>query len=73
MANGNYAEKLNTLKEGKLYLALPASTRDLISTLGHRYRLTNQEFRVLTGIARDLEMWRERPLEKQWERYETGS
>lgn len=63
---GAASEKLRGFSEGTLLPRLEPSTRDFVLRLGSRYRFTLQELRLTAQAARDLEMWREEPLESLW-------
>ncbi|RMH64087.1 MAG: DNA photolyase [Calditrichaeota bacterium] len=57
-------EKWTRFREESYYPLLSPATRRFLDELAGSYRLTFQEFRQLTEMARDLFMWGERPLEE---------
>jgi len=62
----SYQDKLKELKKQAIHSVLPAQLQTFIDSVALRYKLTHQEFRQLSEISRDLEMWQEQPLEEIW-------
>ncbi|HED10649.1 MAG TPA: hypothetical protein ENJ10_08160 [Caldithrix abyssi] len=59
-----YQQKLDRYLEKSFYPLLPGPTQTFLTGIAPRLRLTYQEFRQFTEIARDLEMWGEAPFEE---------
>ena len=66
----DYREKLERTAAGTLLPRLPEVTATYLRRIAERYRFTFQELRFAAQTARDLEMWREEPLPRWWERTE---
>jgi spore photoproduct lyase len=62
----DYAAKLERLEAQTLLPRLRRPTRAFLRALASQYRFTFQELRQVAQAARDLEMWRETPLEAVW-------
>jgi spore photoproduct lyase len=62
----DYGRKWRAVRQQNLYPLLALRTRSFLRRSAFRYRFTHQEFRKLTLVARDLDMWDEWPLEDWW-------
>ena len=71
--DGGYVEKLQGFAKQTLLPRLEPSTREFILGLALTYRFTFQELRQTAQAARDLEMWREEPLEALWRHLESAN
>ncbi len=67
-----YRQKPDGFLEKTFYPLLPEATRAFLTDIAPRLRLTFQEFRQFTEIARDLEMWGEAPFE-EWFKTHAGA
>lgn len=68
-----YEAKLADLERQTLLPRLEPEVGDFVRELARRYRFTFQELRIVAQAARDLEMWRERPLADWWAEAEQGT
>jgi replication initiation and membrane attachment protein DnaB len=64
--NDRLSKRLFLLRENVLFRSLSTETRDFITSIARRYRLTFQQLLQLTEIDIDLRMWNEPPLAEQW-------
>jgi spore photoproduct lyase len=69
----DYSAKFESFCGRTLYESLPSDRRAFIKKTAFELRLTFQEFRRLAEIARDLDMWREPPLEQWWAQNRTAT
>ena len=65
-----YSTKLERMESGTLMPHLAPKARAFVRSVAAEHRLTFQELRAVAEAARDLEMWREEPLEAWWRRAE---
>jgi spore photoproduct lyase len=65
-ARTEYREKFESFSGRTLFEFLEPDQRLFASKIAHEHRLTFQEFRRFTEVARDLNMWGERGLEEWW-------
>ncbi len=63
----NYNTRLESYLDKTFYPLLPPQTQAFLRELAPKLRLTFQEFRQFTEIARDLQMWGEAPFEEWYE------
>jgi spore photoproduct lyase len=68
-----YGAKFESFGGRTLYESLPSDQQAFIKKTAFELRLTFQEFRRLAEIARDLDMWREPPLEQWWAENHPGT
>ncbi|MES9875514.1 MAG: spore photoproduct lyase family protein [Candidatus Sedimenticola sp. PURPLELP] len=62
----DYSEKLAAISRQTLLQTLPGECRDFISGKAMEYRLTLQDLRKVSEIARDLQMWGEESIRSIW-------
>ena len=63
-----YNDKLERMAGDTLLPVLAPETRAFVRAVAAEHRLTFQELKTVAEAARDLEMWREEPLESWWRR-----
>ncbi len=63
-----YSAKLERIAGDTLLPVLAPETQAFVRRIAAEHRLTFQELRAVAEAARDLEMWREEPLESWWQR-----
>ena len=63
-----YSDRLARFEEQTLVPHLAPGTRAFVRRIAKTHRFTFQELRRVAVAARDLEMWREQPLEEWWGR-----
>lgn len=69
----DYTDKLRRIEGQTLLPKLAPATGEFLRNLAGTYRFTFQDLRAAAQAARDLEMWSEEPLERWWDRAETGA
>ncbi len=67
-----YQQKLDGFLEKSFFPVLRPATQAFLTDIAPGLRLTYQEFRQFTEIARDLEMWGEAPFE-EWFKIHAGA
>ncbi|MCB1758956.1 MAG: DNA photolyase [Gammaproteobacteria bacterium] len=62
----DYSEKFSRIVENTLFSNLQLEGQAFIQQIAFAHRFTQQELRQICEIARDLEMWGEEPLARNW-------
>ena len=62
----NYQEKLQNIKQNTLFDLLNQENQLSISEKAVEFRFTAQDFRQLTEILKDFEMWGGKNLDQLW-------
>ncbi len=63
----NYEQKFDSFLDKTLFEKLDIVQQEFIKNIAFDYKLTFQEFRQITEIARDLELWQETNLKTWWQ------
>jgi len=63
----DYTQKFELFRDKTLFEKLDIIQQDFIKEIAFQYKLTFQEFRFISEIAKDLELWQENNIKSWWQ------